>query len=161
MELLSKEHSILERPFMLFRPFGVTPDGQKIRDVSGITIKAKRRILGRSRRQEKRGSRRSSNHRAPLRFPEMPASAIPRTTSPLNFYRISGTAIPYEFTCYLGEFCILISGDPNFQFEMGKHKFISPVMQTLGTPVYRCANLQNVSALRRKVCQRLPTVQCS
>ena len=25
---------------MQFRPFGVTPDGQKIRDVSGITIKA-------------------------------------------------------------------------------------------------------------------------
>ena len=40
MKLLSKDHSILERPFMLFRPFGVTPEGQKIRDVSGITIKA-------------------------------------------------------------------------------------------------------------------------
>ena len=40
----------------------------------------------------------------------------------------------YEFVCYLGEFCILISEDPNFQFEMGKHKFISPVIQTLGRP---------------------------
>ena len=40
MKLLSKKHPILERPVMQFRPFGVTPDGRKIRDVSGITIKA-------------------------------------------------------------------------------------------------------------------------
>ena len=40
IELLSKDHSILERPFMLFPPFGVAPNGGKIRDVSGITVKA-------------------------------------------------------------------------------------------------------------------------
>ena len=40
MELLPKTQSILDRPFMEFRPFGVTPDGQKIRDVSGATVKA-------------------------------------------------------------------------------------------------------------------------
>ena len=39
-ELLPKDHSILERPLMLFRPFGVAPNGEKIRDVSGITVKA-------------------------------------------------------------------------------------------------------------------------
>ena len=58
--------------------------------------------------------------------------------------------------CYLGEFCILISGDPDFQFEMGKHKFISPVIQTLGRPFSVAQIYDNVFAFRRKVYQRTP-----
>ena len=133
MELLSKDHSILERPFMLFRPFGVTPDGQKIRDVSGITIKANVEYL-----EEVVGTK---NGEAAGR------QAVDRLCDSLNA-RISDSSYhvtpeflqniwhsySYEFAIYLGEFCILISGDPNFQFEMGKHKFISPVIQTLGRP---------------------------
>lgn len=133
MELLSKDHSILERPVMQFRPFGVTPDGQKIRDVSGITIKANVEYL-----EEVVGAK---NGEAAGR------QAIDRLCDSLNA-RISDASYhvtpeflqniwhsySYEFTVYLGEFCILISGDANFQFEMGKHKFISPVIQTLGRP---------------------------
>ena len=133
MELLSKEHSILERPVMQFRPFGVTPDGQKIRDVSGITIKANVEYL-----EEVVGTK---NGEAAGR------QAIERLCDSLNarisdpsyhvtpeFLQNIWHSYSYEFAVYLGEFCILISEDPNFQFEMGKHKFISPVIQTLGRP---------------------------
>ena len=118
---------------MQFRPFGVTPDGQKIRDVSGSTIKANVEYL-----EEVVGTK---NGEAAGR------QAVDRLCDALNarisdpsyhvtpeFLQNIWHSYSYEFTCYLGEFCILISGDPDFQFEMGKHKFISPVIQTLGRP---------------------------
>ncbi len=39
-QLHSKEHTILEKGYMDYRPFGVDPEGRKIRDVSGITVRA-------------------------------------------------------------------------------------------------------------------------
>ncbi len=39
-ELLSKEHTILERPFMEFPPFGRDEHGDKIRDISGVIVQA-------------------------------------------------------------------------------------------------------------------------
>ena len=39
-DLLSKEHSILERPFMEFRPFGLNDQGEKICDISGVIVQS-------------------------------------------------------------------------------------------------------------------------
>ena len=39
-ELLSKDHTILEKGNMEYRPFGVNDQGRKIRDVSGIKVDA-------------------------------------------------------------------------------------------------------------------------
>ena len=39
-ELLSKDHRILEKGLMEYRPFGVDELGEKIRDVSGVTVRA-------------------------------------------------------------------------------------------------------------------------
>ena len=39
MELLSQDHTILERPFMEFRPFGVDDRGESIQDFAGLVIK--------------------------------------------------------------------------------------------------------------------------
>lgn len=133
MELLSKEHSILERPFMLFRPFGVTPNGEKIRDVSGITIKANVEYL------EEVVSKTNGDTAGRQAIDRLCDSLNARIGDPSyhvtpEFLQNIWHSYSYEFTVYLGEFCILISGDPNFQFEMGKHKFISPVIQTLGRP---------------------------
>ncbi len=118
---------------MQFRPFGVAPNGEKIRDVSGSTIKANVEYL-----EEVVGTK---NGEAAGRH------AIERLCDSLNarisdpsyhvtpeFLQNIWHSYSYEFTCYLGEFCILISGNPDFQFEMGKHKFISPVIQALGRP---------------------------
>ncbi len=133
MKLLSKEHSILERPIMQFRPFGVTPDGRKIRDVSGITIKANVEYL------EEVVGRKNGDAAGRQAIDRLCDSLNARISDPSyhvtpEFLQNIWHSYSYEFAVYLGEFCILISGDPNFQFEMGKHKFISPVMQTLGRP---------------------------
>ena len=37
--LLSSDHTILERPFMEFRPFGVDDRGESIQDFAGMVIK--------------------------------------------------------------------------------------------------------------------------
>lgn len=133
MKLLSKEHAILERPVMQFRPFGVTPDGQKIRDVSGITIKANVEYLEEvvGTKNGEAAGRQAIDH--------LCDSLNARISDPSyhvtpEFLQNIWHSYSYEFAVYLGEFCILISEDPNFQFEMGKHKFISPVIQTLGRP---------------------------
>mgnify|MGYP001589931984 FL=1 len=36
--LLAKDHTILERPLMVFRPFGTDEHGHKIADVSGTLV---------------------------------------------------------------------------------------------------------------------------
>ena len=118
---------------MQFRPFGVTPDGQKIRDVSGITIKANVEYLEEvvGTKNGEAAGRQAIDH--------LCDSLNARISDPSyhvtpEFLQNIWHSYSYEFAVYLGEFCILISEDPNFQFEMGKHKFISPVIQTLGRP---------------------------
>jgi hypothetical protein len=46
-KFLSKEHTILERPYMDFRPFGVDEHEQLIRDISGVFI-ARASVIWRS-----------------------------------------------------------------------------------------------------------------
>jgi hypothetical protein len=36
--LLEKDRTILERPYLEFRPFGSTVQGEKVRDLSGMAI---------------------------------------------------------------------------------------------------------------------------
>lgn len=132
-DLLSKEHTILEKGFMEHRPFGIDPHGENIRDVSGFTVKANVEYL-----EETVGRRQG---------PEAGARAVERLCQLLNerlrdpAYYISPTFLKnvwhsysYEFVCFLGEFCRLLSDDPQFQFHVGTEKFISPIMQTLGRP---------------------------
>ena len=40
----------------------------------------------------------------------------------------------YEFASVLREFCKTLSGDPQYHFNVGKEKHISPLIQTLGRP---------------------------
>ncbi len=133
MTLFPKHHSILDRPVMQFRPFGLTPGGDKIRDVSGFTIRANLDYL-----EEVVGAARGA---------DAARRAVPRLCDLLNAridnpaYHVTETLLrntwnsySYEFACYLGEFCIVLSEEPRFQFEMGKHKFLSPLIQTLGRP---------------------------
>src|SRR5262249_62251716 len=39
-----------------------------------------------------------------------------------------------EFVAFLAEFCIKISGEPGFMFEVGRQQAISPIIQVLGRP---------------------------
>ncbi|HET8579496.1 MAG TPA: GAF domain-containing protein, partial [Nitrospiraceae bacterium] len=132
-DLFSKDHTILEKGFMEHRPFGIDPQGENIRDVSGFTVKANVEYL-----EETVGRRQG---------PEAATKAVEKLCQLLNermrdpAYHVSPTFLTnvwhsysYEFVCFLGEFCRLLSEDPQFQFHVGKERFISPIMQTLGRP---------------------------
>jgi len=132
-ELLSKDHPILEKGSMEHRPFGIDPQGENIRDVSGLTVKANVEYL-----EEAVGRRQG---------PQAGVRAVEQLCQLLNerlldpAYHVSPTFLKnvwhsysYEFVCFLGEFCRQLSDDPQFPFHVGKEKFISPIMQTLGRP---------------------------
>jgi signal transduction histidine kinase/ActR/RegA family two-component response regulator len=132
-ELLSKDHSILERPFMEFRPFGLDERGEKICDASGVivcsNIEYLQDYLARTARPvvaEQAISRlcRMLNDRIPdLTYHVTPDSLA----NPWNSYS-------YEFICYLREFCERLSGDPDFHVNVGTHRKIPPLIQILGRP---------------------------
>ena len=132
-DFLPKSHRILERPHMLFRPFGKEPSGETIRDLSGVSIRANVEYL------EEAVSR--------LYGPEAGKRAVEELVARLNeripdhayhvtaeFLKNPWTGYSNEFVAYLVEFCVDLSGDPEFQFNMGRRNLISPIIQTLMRP---------------------------
>ena len=133
VEFLSKTHRILERPHMLFRPFGKEPNGETIKDLSGVSIRANVEYL------EEAVSR--------IHGPEAGKQAVEKLVAGLNeripdhayhvtadFLKNPWTGFSNEFVAYLVELCVDLSGDPEFQFNMGRRKLISPLIQTLMRP---------------------------
>ena len=133
LRLLPKTHSILEKGMMEYRPFGADAAGEKIRDVSGMTIRANIEYL------EESVSLKAG--------PAAGAQAIEDLCTKLNerirdpAYHVTPALLKnmwhsysYEFRCFLGEFCQIIAGDPQFAFKMAQAKFLSPIIQTLGRP---------------------------
>ena len=47
-KLLSRDHTIVERPFLEFRPFGIAEGGDKIRDLTGFSVATMVEYLERS-----------------------------------------------------------------------------------------------------------------
>ena len=132
MELLSKEHTILERPLMEFRPFGVDEHGEKIRDVTGMIVRANVEYLEDciSRKAGTEGGKHAVDELCRLlneriRDPVYHVSPA-LLTNVWNSYR-------YEFAAFLREFCKEFSGDPNFHFNVGK-KANAPLFQAFGRP---------------------------
>lgn len=132
-ELLSKEHSILEKGMMEFRPFGVDLEGNKIRDSSGFTVRANVEFL----HDAVVGIRGEIAGKAAVeelvrllnkRIPDKAYHVSP------GFLMDVWNSYSYEFVMFLVEFCIILSGDPLFQYHMGEQKLISPIIQTLGRP---------------------------
>jgi len=131
--LLPKDRTILERGFMEFRPFGVTPSGEKIRDVGGTTVRANVEYLVEvvSRTKGPEAGRRAVEDLCRLLNERIRDRAYHVTPA---FLTNTWNSYSYEFVCFLGEFCRIISGDPTFPFNVGMEKFISPIVQTLGRP---------------------------
>ncbi|MDH3503940.1 MAG: hybrid sensor histidine kinase/response regulator [Nitrospirota bacterium] len=130
--LLSKDHTILERPRMEFRPFGIEK-GRKIRDVTGVKVNAYITYLEESIAR-KQGAQAGTEAVQTLCTLLNARISDPTYHVTPSFLGNVWNSYSYEFVCFLSEFCILLSEDPTFQFHAGKAKFISPVIQTLGRP---------------------------
>lgn len=132
-ELLSVDHCILEKGSMEHRPFGVGPTGEKIRDVSGVVIRANleylEELIARFHGTEAGGRAVEDLCRLLNERIQNPAYHV----SPA-FLKNVWHSYSYEFAVFLGEFCFILSGDPNFQFAMASEKFLPPVIQALGRP---------------------------
>src|SRR5262245_53128239 len=132
ISLLPKERTILEREFMEFRPFGVDEQGEKIRDLTGMSIRATVLYL------ESSMARRHGEAAGLQAMQELCTLLNQRIKDPVYhvtppFLKNAWNSYSYEFTAYLYEFCERISGDTKFVFKGGMEK-ASPIMQVLARP---------------------------
>jgi signal transduction histidine kinase len=133
MILLSKDHRILEKGPMEFRPFGADPDGTMIRDVSGVGIRSILDYL--------------EEHNARTAGPDVSVSVVEMLCNLLNerikdpayhvtpsFLKNAWNSYSYEFVSFLREFCVNISGDAEFHLKMARARNVPPMLQILGRP---------------------------
>jgi signal transduction histidine kinase/class 3 adenylate cyclase len=131
--LLSRDHTILERPFMEFTPFGQGERGENIQDVSGLLIRDNVEYL------EDCIALTEGAHAGVRAVEELCRRLNSRIRDSAHhvtpaFLKNAWNSYSYEFASYLREFCKELSGDPQFHYNVGKAKHISPLIQTLGRP---------------------------
>jgi signal transduction histidine kinase len=130
--LLSKDRTILEQGAMVFRPFGLDEQGQTIRDLSGVSIRAVVVFL------EKLVTSEGGSSAGREAIEELCHLLNDRIKDPVyhvtpEFLKNPWNSYSYEFTSYLYEFCEQISGDSHFAFKAGAEK-VSPIMLALTRP---------------------------
>lgn len=118
---------------MEFRPFGKDPKGRKIQDVSGLTIRANVEYLQECVAHEK------GPHAGAESVQQLVTLLNERIADPAfhvssDFLKNPWHGYSYEFAMYLSELCTRLSGDPQFHFNLGRIKFLSPIIQSLGRP---------------------------
>jgi len=133
MPFLPKTHYILERPFMEFRPFGKDPQGATIQNVSGIAARANLEYLEDiiTRKQGHEAAQAALERLVTLLNERIPDRTyhvtVPFLKNPWNSYS-------YEFVMFLAEFSVQLSDQKNFHFNLGREKFLPPIIQILGRP---------------------------
>jgi hypothetical protein len=132
IQLLPKDRTILEREVMEFRPFGLDEQGHRIRDLSGMSIKAVVVYLEKSIARERGTSAGSQAVEDLCRLLNQRIKDSAYHVTP-EFLKNAWNSYSYEFTAYLYEFCERMSGDPQFMFRAGMEK-ASSVMQVLARP---------------------------
>ena len=130
-DLLNKTHRIVEKGVMEFRPFGQDPKGEKIRDVSGMTVRAYVEYL------QETMTRTKGREAGDLALQDLTRLLNERITDPAyhvtpEFLQNPWNSYSYEFVMYLAEFCVELSGDSDFHLNLGREKFLSPIIQVLG-----------------------------
>jgi len=130
--LLPKDRTILEREVMEFRPFGLDEQGQTIRDMSGMSIRAVVVFLESSQAREP-GSSAGSQAMEDLCHVLNQRIKDPVYHVTPEFLKNAWNSYSYEFTAYLYEFCERMSGDPRFLYRCGMEK-ASSIMQVLARP---------------------------
>ncbi len=131
--LLSKDHTILERAFMEFQPFGVDERGEKILDSSGVVVRANLEYLEECilRTEGAEAAARIAVTLCDL-LNERIRDSVYHVTPEL--LRNDWHSYSYEFVAYLREFCKQLSGNSRFHLEMAANRIIPPVIQILGRP---------------------------
>jgi hypothetical protein len=131
--LLSKDHTILERPFMEFRPFGVDERGEKVRDVAGVIVQANVEYLEEHVAQASGESagRRAVEDLCRLLNERLRDPAYHVTPA---FLKNPWRSYSYEFVCYLREFGRRITGDPLYVLHTAMAKHVSQLIQVLCRP---------------------------
>ena len=118
---------------MLFRPFGKETSGEPIRDLSGVSIRANVEYLEEaiSTVHGQEAGKRVAQELVTRLNERIPDHAYHVTT---EFLKNPWTGYSNEFVAYLVELCVDLSGDAEFQLNMGRKKLISPIIQTLMRP---------------------------
>ncbi|MCS6326004.1 MAG: response regulator [Nitrospira sp.] len=132
-DLLSKDHSILERPFMEFRPFGLNDRGEKICDISGVVVQSNVDYMCDylTRTAGTEAATHAIEELCRLLNARLPDRSYHVTP---DFLRNIWNSYSYEFVCYLREFCEQLSGDPDFHVNVGTHRKVPPLIQILCRP---------------------------
>jgi signal transduction histidine kinase len=131
MTFFSKDHPITEKGMMEFQPFGKGPDGRMIHDLSGVAIKAavERLEVVVTRRHGPEAGRQAVEEHVRRLNARIPDGAY-RVTA--DFLKNPWNGYSAEFGAFNGQFTLDISGDPHFNFGMGRE--IPPIIQVLGRP---------------------------
>lgn len=142
--LLSNKHRITEKRMMEFQPFGIEPDGTPIRDLSGVVIRADMDYMEDyvGKKVGPDAARDALEEVARLLNERIPDPAYHVTP---EFLRNPWNSYSSEFSAFMAEFCIAVSGDPDFLFNMARYKSISPIIQSLGKP-FSVARIYKMSA---------------
>ena len=132
-EFLPKTHRIIEKGEMAFRPFGKDPNGKRIQDVSGVTVRANVEYLEAlmTRREGREAGAEAVRHLVRLVNERISDRSFHVSA---DFLKNPWNSYSYEFVMFLTEFCVILSDDPHFQFNLGREKFLSPIIQALGRP---------------------------
>jgi hypothetical protein len=133
-QLLSKEHTILERPVMLFPPFGEDKQGVPIEDISGALIKGKLEYLEAyvSRLSGPQAGAQAVNELCRLLNERVPDPHFHVTPA---FLRNVWHSYSYEFTSYFRLFCARLAGSPpNYHFNSAREKQLPPTIAALAKP---------------------------
>ncbi|MGP0591043.1 GAF domain-containing sensor histidine kinase [Nitrospira sp. T9] len=133
MSLLPKSHRIVERPLMEFRPFGKDSQGVTIQDVSGIAIRANLEYLEEAIQQHQgpEAAKEALHTLVALLNERIPDRTYHVT---VDFLKNHWNSYSYEFAMFLAEFSVQLSHEENFHFNLGREKFLSPIIQILGRP---------------------------
>ena len=132
-DLLSRDHSILERPFMEFLPFGVDAQGEKICDISGVIVQSNVQYLHDfiSLTSGPEAADRAVGDLCRLLNERIHDSAYHVTP---EFLRNAWNSYSYEFGCYLREFCEGLSGTAQFHVNAARGRKIPEIIQILLRP---------------------------
>ncbi|MEE9232159.1 MAG: hypothetical protein V3U07_01765, partial [Nitrospirales bacterium] len=118
---------------MEFRPFGRDHQGGTIQDVSGITVRANMEYLEiLVTRKDGVEAAQTALEKIVLLLNERIPDRTYHVT--VDFLKNPWNSYSYEFVMFLAEFCLQLSEQPDYHYNMGRERFLSPIVQILGRP---------------------------